>query len=621
MNAKLVLIGWSLVSAGALFCACSQEPAPQSPKDCFILSASSDEVTRTALSLDGTEPTGEIVWKTGDQISVNGLLSGAVSSSDNGKKQVDFTVNGTPSAPFKVLYPGTESQNVIALPATQNYVANSFDGAAMAAYGTATKRGDKYGAQLKNFCGIIRFALNGSATLSKIELNSLGSEKLYGSFTLATDANGFTGAKSGGADGTLTYDIGSVTLTGTDTYFYVALPAQNYASGLEALVYQSDGAYMRLKFWGSGYTLKGTDLIEMGSKTFAAGRTENLLAIGSLVVENGGEPTVTPPGITVATFNVMRMEDDDRPSAAVTGDPSISGSLDRPANAIVRGCSAMQAAIGQAIYRTNADLIGFQEIGSNMYASGQTYSIQDMANAEGANYSWRLDFPSSKSGSYHYSNGFAYKSSVLTLEDSGRAWLRTSSAGYSTSSDDGSGSPNRYVVWALFTHKVSGKQFYFFVTQLPTYGQDGGNGTSNLNMSAGINAFAATKTLSPNRQILVGDINSTDHSSNQCQAGAQKLKEYWTDAYEAVNAAGNLSSFYQTYSGTQSGTGGNYQYDILRFCKNHPERRLDHILTKGSCTAQSYSTVRNTYTFGEGDDAVDCAPSDHLPVVAYITLD
>ena len=622
MNARIIRIGTFLTLAGFFLCACSQEPAPEKPKDCFVLSASSDEVTRTALVLDESEPTGEIVWKTGDQISVNGLLSDALTSSDDGKKQVDFTVNGTPSSPYYVLYPGTSSTNVISLPSTQNYVENSFDSDFMAAYGTATKKGEKYGAQLKNFCGVIRFALKGSTSISRIELNSLGSEKLYGDFTLEQSGGAFTGVFSGGTSGTLTYSFGSdLALSGTDKYVYIALPAQTYASGLEALVYQSDGAFMRLKFWGNGYTLKSTNLIEFESKTFSAGRTENLLAIGSLVVENGGEPTVTPPGITVATFNVMRMEDDDRPSAAVTGDPSISGSLDRPANAIVRGCSAMQAAIGQAIYRTNADLIGFQEIGSNMYASGQTYSIQDMANAEGANYSWRLDFPSSKSGSYHYSNGFAYKSSVLTLEDSGRAWLRTSSAGYSTSSDDGSGSPNRYVVWALFTHKVSGKQFYFFVTQLPTYGQDGGNGTSNLNMSAGVNAFAATKTLSPNRQILVGDINSTDHSSNQCQAGAQKLKEYWTDAYEAVNAAGNLSSFYQTYSGTQSGTGGNYQYDILRFCKNHPERRLDHILTKGSCTAQSYSTVRNTYTFGEGDDAVDCAPSDHLPVVAYITLD
>ena len=73
-----------------------------------------------------------------------------------------------------------------------------------------------------------------------MEINSLGSEKLRGNFTIS---NFETGAFSGGTAGTLTYNC-PVTLTGSDTYFYVAIPAQTYASGLEALVYQSDGAYM-----------------------------------------------------------------------------------------------------------------------------------------------------------------------------------------------------------------------------------------------------------------------------------------------------------------------------------------------------------------------------------------
>ena len=160
--------------------------------------------------------------------------------------------------------------------------------------------------------------------------------------------------------------------------------------------------------------------------------------------------------------------------------------------------------------------------------------------------------------------------------------------------------------------------FYFFVTQLPTYKQDGGNGTSNTNMSGGVNAFATAKAGSY-PQILVGDFNSAPGHSNE--AGYNKLKTYWTDAYEAVSAAGNLAPFYTTYSGTQSGTGDTYLYSILQFTKNHPERRIDHIMTHGACTPQSYRTVRNVYEFGTGESAVTCAPSDHLPVVSYITLD
>ena len=61
---------------------------------------------------------------------------------------------------------------------------------------------------------------------------------------------------------------------------------------------------MRLKFWGSGRTLLGTEIIGFESKTYTAGRTENLFGIDGLNAEDGGEPTAAPPGITVATFNV-----------------------------------------------------------------------------------------------------------------------------------------------------------------------------------------------------------------------------------------------------------------------------------------------------------------------------
>ena len=614
---------WGLIAAWAgclLLASCEQKPEPvdpATPEDpVFVLSAGlSDAETKTTLGSTEDPNTFDNLWKTGDKISVNGTLSNAVSEADNGKKLVDFTVSGSLSAPYKVLYPGTTSTNVISLPATQQYVPDSFDGAAAAAYGTAEKTGNQYSVQLKNFTGLIRLALNGSATLDKIVLNSLGSEKLRGNFTLS---NFETGAFTGGTAGSLTYNCQGVTLTGSDTYFYIALPAQTYAAGVEALVYQADGAFMRLKFWGDGKVLAGDAIVAFASKTFVAGRTENLLAIDDLTAESGGNPTVTPPSITVACYNVMRLDDDNRPAAATTGDSN--GKLARPANAIIKTNTDMRAALGLAIYNTNADIVGFNEIGDDMYSSGQSQSLQDIVAAQGASYTWCLNYPGSLSGNYHYCNGFIYKASVLTLNDSGRAWLRKNSNSYSTSSTDNSGDPNRYVVWAKFTHKTSGKQFYFFVTQLPTYGQDGGNGESNLNMSGGVNAFAASK--SATRRILVGDMNSVNHSGNSNQAGAQKLLEYWTDGYSAVLAAGNLSSFYQTYSGTQTGTAASYQYNWTQYCKNHPERRIDHVMVQGKCTVKSYRTVRNTYTVSaSGYDDIECAPSDHFPVVCEISLD
>ena len=589
----ILLAGWFIASCTAL-------PAPETPADSnkvdgIILRASLAEgVTKTTLSFE--DDVYKILWQTGDRVSINGNLSEAVADSDNGKKAVDFTVNGSLSAPYKVLYPGTNSANVIALPAKQNYVVNSFDPRAAASFGNARKNGNDYVASLTHFCGVIRFALKGSATLDRIELNALGGEKLYGNFTLATNSEGFTGSFSGGTAGTLTYSFGQsgLELSGTDTPIYIAIPAQAYSAGIEALVYQEDGAFMRLKFWGSGSTLGADDIVVFESKTYAAGRTENILAINTLTAEAGGDPTPSAAGITVATYNVLRLgEDGNRTQAAQDSDNA-----------------DMQTALGTAIKNTRADIIGFQEIGPKMYSTSGAYSLQNIATAAGATgYTWKLNFPSSSSGSYHYANGFAYNGSVLTLSDSGRCWLNTNGS-YSTSSSSGSSSPDRLIVWGYFTHKVSGKKFYFFTTQLPTSDET----ANNLAEAGAVNAFAASKAGST-PVILAGDMNAAP--GHACESGYNKLKEYWTDAYEYLDANGGLLDFYRTYSGTQSGSGESYYYDILRFCKNHPERRLDHIMVHGACTVQSYRTVRNVYTYN--DDP--WAPSDHLPVVSYITLD
>ena len=569
---------------------------------------------------------------------MNGNLSNAVSEEDDGKKIVNFTAEVEPSDQYNVLYPGTTSTNVITLPAMQNYVPDSFDGSAVAAYGIAKKYGEIYSVSLNHFCSLVRFALKGSATLSKIEVKALGGEKLHGPFTLDES---FNGEFTGGNAGALTYSFGDgLTLSETDTYVYIAIPAQTYSAGVEAKVYQADGAFMRLKFWGDGEVLPSAEIRAFESKEFAAGRVEELVGIGELVAEDGGMPNV-PAGVTVAVFNTQRFDEEYRPSAAVTTINNAKA-LWRPEGAIASNNAAMREAFGKVIYNTQADIIGFNEVEETMNDYNDENSIQKLAEAQGCNYTYKF-FSSSEggwfsSGNLSFANGFAYNADVLTLNDSGRAWYNNSgTTNYSTSSDGNSGDPNRTYVWAKFTHKASGKQFYFFVTQLPRGAED------NVKAANGINNFAQSKAGSA-PQILVGDMNNADKESHECYEGSQKLLDYWTDAYYAVDEAGNLSSFYQKYCGTQSGTGNNYQYSILDFCNNHPERRIDKIMTKGACTATTYKTVRNTYTvhytgkayYDEGvdpeteehiltehdvDEDVVCYPSDHLAVVSYVTLD
>lgn len=613
-----------LAIIGGFSTACAVEPVPSQPEEnptatCLELCASLPDVqTKTSL---GAEPDFNVLWSEGDQISINGVSSNAVAEEDHGKTEVRFRVDGV-SAPYKVLYPATTSTNVITLPATQSYVANNYDAAAYAAYGTVEQVDGEYEAALNNFCGLVRFALNGSATLTKIEVNALGGEKLHGAFTLA---DSFNGEFTGGTAGSLTYNISEgLKLSETDQYVYIALPAQTYSAGVEAKVYQADGAFMRLKFWGDGEVLAGSELRAFASKTYAAGRTENLVGIGDLVAEDGGMPSV-PATVKVALFNTMRFDEDYRPSTAITTTDN-SKAYTRPAGAISSDNAAMREAFGKVIYNTQADIIGFNEVEETMNETSDANSIENLANAQGCNYTYKF-FSSSEAGWFDkilgnegdlsFANGFAYNAEVLTLNDSGRAWYsKSGSTNYSTSSDSDSGNPNRTYVWAKFTHKESGKVFWFFVTQLPTGASD------NTKAANGINNFAQSKAGSA-PQILVGDMNNADKDTHECYEGSQKLMTYWTDAYYAVEDAGNLGSFYKTYCGTQSGTGKTYQYSILDFCKNHPERRIDRIFTKGGCTATTYKTIRTTYTFEpELDTDIETYyPSDHLAVVCDVTLD
>ena len=590
----------------------------------MVLSASiSEPETKTTLGAPN-EGVYQVLWQSGDRISVNGTLSEALSSADNGQKNVDFTVSGSLSAPYKVLYPGTTSPSVITLPDTQNYVAGSFDSEAVASYGNAVKAGDKYSVKLTNFCGIIRLALNGSVTIDRIELNTLGGEKLYGSFTLATDANGFTGDFSGGTAGTLTYDCNNLTLTGTDTYLYIAIPAQTYSAGIEALVYQADGAFMRLKFWGDGEILSSSDLVEFVSKTYAAGRTENLLAINALTAENGGEPTATPPGITVGVYNIKMAENR-------AGDNSTYISMDR---------ADVQAGLGSSIVGMGADIFGINEIGEDNMP-GKTHDIKAWAIAQGlssSNYTWKMDYPNkvsrdgnvltgySYSGEMYYANVFVYNKTTIEVEDEGYVWLCNEEDDYWSSMKNAyEHSTGRHTaVYAKCKHKVSGNRFWFIVTHFDTYiGNDDGD---NLNNVKSFKTFAQhlKNEVEDLPIIAVGDLNfgpKEQDKTTDCPNYAE-LTSYWTDAYDKVKADGNMTDYYKTYDGTQTGSQHSYYYPFLSFTKNHPDRRLDHIIFKNSAsqsvTPVSYKTVRRTYV--AEDDNTWC-PSDHLPVVSYIVFD
>jgi len=292
--------------------------------------------------------------------------------------------------------------------------------------------------------------------------------------------------------------------------------------------------------------------------------------------ENTGVVSNDPFSLTVATCNVLK------PSGRRE-----EMSMDTP---------LVRKTLAQSISRTQADIIGFNELDENLVGSGK-YSLENaVISIKGLK--WKMEWPNhvlpSYQVNYSYANGFAYNSSKLTLEESGYVWLSKEDDTWyvkPSSAYQRAGSPYRTCIWARMTHIASKKEFWLFVTHLPTDSQGG-----SYNMAKVVNDFAVHKA-GDAPAILLGDMNSAPGSATY-----RRLIGCWQD--------GNDASW-----GTLSGSSSRYYYTSDIFTKDRPDRRIDHIMTRG-CTATDYQTIIVTYTV----DGQPWCPSDHLPVSATVTF-
>ncbi len=299
-------------------------------------------------------------------------------------------------------------------------------------------------------------------------------------------------------------------------------------------------------------------------------------------VENNGDGPDNPQNqddviITVATCNLLK------PSTRRT-----EMSMDNP---------KVRNALAGTIGATKADIIAFNEV-DETHISGGKYSLQAMCTSI-KDWQWELKYPNRMNSvgtlSYYFSDGFAYNRTKLKLEESGFVWLSKEEDTWYTNPKDAyqkCGNPERILIWTKFVHIATGKEIWVFPTHLPHPDHGGA-----LNMAKVVNRFAKLKA-GDSPSILIGDMNSSSGSETEVY---NALLEYWKD--------GNINAKW----GTMSGSSGKYYYPMEAFSDGHPERRIDHIMTR-NCSASDYRRVVVTYTI---DDTVWC-PSDHLTVTAKV---
>ena len=217
-----------------------------------------------------------LYWSEGDQISVNGVVSSALT--EGGNTSASFAFDGTLSYPYSVIYPAQpEGATEVVFPASQQYVAGTFAPGAAPMYGYATSAGETI--QMKHLAGALRFDVSGEDTLSSLVVES-ESGYLSGTYTVDCTTGALT-AVDGSTSSSVTLLFGDGLALGNEaTPIYVAIPAGTYGK-VSATFYSVAGTKMVAKFDTSAKPIKAGSIREFAPFTYEGTIVEDEFIIDS----------------------------------------------------------------------------------------------------------------------------------------------------------------------------------------------------------------------------------------------------------------------------------------------------------------------------------------------------
>lgn len=621
---KLIILPIVLGIAALASC----EKSKETPKEPFVIRVGT-ESTKTSLGPKNGE-TGKYptYWSVGDVISINGKLSQALSAEDISENSASFTFDAKPSSAsvYNVVYPGSASAAKVSLNGEAPLVGHTDDLGA--------------GVSLSNCAAIVSFPIKGTVSLTSMDVNTPGGEKISGTFSLGLDGSGALDGSmtpDGGALSTMAYSFGGGIELDSETARTICfpVPAGTYSKGVRAVLHASNGTAMTLSFFTSGATLSAAKVAAFPNISFQAGKeilfTSTDPLSGTVIdMEAGGgaegmgsEDATKSTSITVGTYNVWA------PSARKAyWDPA--GSSYDPIMSEQRKWSNSYKAVADMINWLDCDIIGIQEVTKMVYQTTLTSGNEDYdgnvhtLNSLLPNYEWVIYNAANTTYDNLTNNTTAnglgntdailYKSSVLSLVSKGRCWITGTRNEHphtdGTPNWDGIGT-NRSATWAKFTHKASGKQFVFIVTHLdlpnaaaddlpddPSYSQ-------RRNIQELITWFAPTYA-GELPSIIVGDMNvdAGDTYGNYARLTAGR----WQDVYDIMKADGNLSYVDRQVKGTMPAN-KNEEGGLSTW-------RPDHVLCYGF-TPSYYKVGREKFATNDGTMHW---PSDHFPVKVILNF-
>ncbi|MBO4670563.1 MAG: calcineurin-like phosphoesterase C-terminal domain-containing protein [Bacteroidales bacterium] len=259
--------------------------------------------TTIGESADGRR---KVYWADGDQVSLNGTASAALSGVGAGQNTAAFSFSGVFSAPFDLLYPASyyKDATTVTLPATQ-----SCSGSAVVTPCACRVFSAGASAGMRHLCAIIGLSVlkDGSAStgrLTSVTFRGGSGEQVSGDFTIDYASGALSGSSSAQADLSTSLSLSEPLSVSSPLVVYLAVPAGIYNKGFTVSLSDDLGNTMTMKR-SSAVTLTAGHLVLPSAFAFSPSPNSLELSLGELetgslpfdgctvtgrVVDNGGEP-------------------------------------------------------------------------------------------------------------------------------------------------------------------------------------------------------------------------------------------------------------------------------------------------------------------------------------------
>ena len=360
-------------------------------------------------------------WSVGDVISVNGITSLEVASEYVGTNKATFEMASAVAAPYYFAYPAaaisdySNGSAIVTLPEKQQWLTTTYDPSAFVMMGTA----DRNFLEFKPMMSAVRLKVTASGRkIRSITFMTLGTEKVSGTFT--TDYTRLTATQSANSHVHVVAPTGGAA-SGSEVYLLI--PAQTYASGMAFAIRATDGTQM-IYSTKSSFTAQAGMIYPL-SVTYTPKETD----------------------ITLMSSNVRfysARNKDENPDAGDRDWENRKEAYFKMLNTLGPDIVGLQEAEQEQVKDIKNNCPGYSHIGY-----GRKSGVDIL--------SWALD--------HSESTTILYKTDKFTKHSEGKFW-------HSNTPDKVSTYPNvddrRISTWAVFTHKDTGKKFFYLNTHTTT---------------------------------------------------------------------------------------------------------------------------------------------------------